>query len=291
MVEKLSSFCTQNSLIRADMLGDYHSIEVSLSGRPQTMLIQHIRLPFDQQRIALISKMYGIRQEELRGIYKGIADGVARHIRVCRALTQAGRQDVTHILDTQIEKQGDSTHTYLLMARRYTPITSAFRGKATMNDIMDLAGRVTMILRDLYNDGNGYTHGNIGAESIFVDESTGHYVLGDFRYTVPAGETPPEKLIFDKRAFDSARERLSPIGYDMYSLGSLICDLMAGGRRTYYSGMRILPEAAEATELLHHALMVAFKGDGGDLRYLRKCIYDARKVISKSPIGAVSVFE
>lgn len=288
-MEKLSSFCTQNSLIRADMLGDYHSIEVSLSGQTQTMLIQHIRLPFDQQRIALISKMYGIRQEELHSIYKGIADGVARHIRVCRALTQAGRQDVTRILDTQIEKQGDSTHTYLLMERRYTLVTSAFRGKATMNDIMDLAGRITMILRDLYNDGNGYTHGNLGPESIFVDESTGHYVLGDFRYTVPAGETPPEKLIFDKRAFDSARERLTPIGYDMYSLGSLICDLMAGGRRTYYSGMRVLPEAAEATELLHHALMVAFKGDGRDLRYLRKCVYDARKVISKSPIGAVAV--
>lgn len=290
-MDKLGNFCTQKNLIRADMLGDYHSIEFSLSGRTQTMEVHHITLPFNQQRIALLFKMYGIPQDGLRSIYKGIADGVARHIRVCRELTQAGNQDITHILDAQIEKRGDTTHTYLLMMHRYTPIYSAFRGKAKVNDIMDLAGRMTMILRDIYNDGMGYCHGNIGAESIFVDEATGHYVLGDFRYAVPARETLPEKLIFDKRAFDIERERLTPIGYDMYSLGSLICDLMAGGRRTYYSGMRVLPEAAEATELLHHALMVAFKGEGNDIRFLRKCVYDARRVISKSPVGAVSVFE
>lgn len=290
-MDKLGNFCTQRNLIRADMLGDYHSIEVSLSGRPQTMEVYHITLPFNQQRIALLSQMYGIPPDGLHSIYKGIADGVARHIRVCRELTQAGRQDITRILDAQIEKQGDTTHTYLLMMHRYTPIYSAFRGKATVNDIMDLAGRMTMILRDIYNDGKGYCHGNISAESIFVDEAAGHYVLGDFRYAVPASEKLPEKLIFDKQGFDVERKRLTPIGYDMYALGSLICDLMAGGRRSYYSGMRVLPEAAGATELLHHALMVAFKGDGNDIRFLRKCVYDARRVIAKSPVGAVPVFD
>ena len=58
-----------------------------------------------------------------------------------------------------------------------------------------------------------------------------------------------------------------------------------------YSGMRVLPEAAEATELLHHALMVAFKGEGNDIRFLRKCVFKARKAVANSKIGKRHLFE
>lgn len=282
---KLQDYCTEATLYRTDLIGDTHTVRVRMGNREQEIDVTHVMLPFSHKRVGFLNRVYGINGDALMDVYRTLANQVANHIRTCTALREKGMQDITNVFNVDVEKENGVSHTYI-MSRHYIPLRQALaEGKLTYNQAMDVAGRMSMVLRDLHAAGR--CHGNITLDAIFIDAENGHYVLGDFRYSALARNRMEKKLVFDLKPYDSVREQMRPIGYDMYALSSVICDLCSGNRRTFYGGIRVLPQNAPPE--LVRALTVGFRGRPEDIYYFRRCVYEARKAVTHSDVGSLPV--
>lgn len=280
---KLKDLCTQQNLKRSTLLGDVHTIEITQNGEKRLIDIEHIALPFNQQRIALVKKAYGIT--DMNAIYRSVAQQLVHAIRTGVELKKSGMQDIVACEDVEVDKTSvpGETHTYMMMPH-ISPIRSFFNRyeNITYNTIMDVAGRLSMIVRDLAS--RGYSHGNICEKTVFVDEN-GHYLLGDLRYV--SKSATQEKLSFDLLPFDGLRESLTPTGYDMYAATVLVCDMLGGFKRTHYAGIQILPD--NVIQELQDALIIGFRANPDDVCYYRRLIYEARKQYAKSALGTKAV--